>query len=348
MDKSCSSRFSFLCVLSVLCGVSLFLSACDRQAAPGGSAANSAVKLQLNWLPEPQFGGFYAAKSSNYAREHELTIDVVKGGPGTPTVQMVAAGTVPFGVASADEVIISRTNGSEVIALYAVYQTNPQGIMVHAARKYTKIDDIFKNDGTLAMQKGLPYALFLEKKFGFDKLKIVPSPGGDLSAFRTDANYSMQCFVTSEPLTAKKAGLDAQAFLIADAGYNPYTTVLVTTEKYLKLHRDVVDQVVAAVSEGWQTYLNDPAATNAEMRKLNPTMDEQTFADSAEAQKPLIMPAGMSQNDVGTMTRQRWQTLINQLFDLNVIINMPSATDCFVAPAPAASRPRPTGAATQP
>ena len=100
--------------------------------------------------------------------------------------------------------------------------------MAHASRGLKHIGDIFAQPGTVAMQKGLPYASFLEKKLGFDKVKIVPSPGGDLSAFRADSNYTMQFFVTSEPLAATKAGLDAQTFLIAEAGYNPYTTVLVT------------------------------------------------------------------------------------------------------------------------
>ena len=38
-------------------------------------------------------------------------------------------------------------------------------------------------EGTLAIEHGLPYARILEKKYGFDHVKIVPSPGGDISAF---------------------------------------------------------------------------------------------------------------------------------------------------------------------
>src|ERR1041385_6147892 len=127
--------------------------------------------------------------------------------------------------------------------------------MTRASRGLKEISDIFKNPGTLAMQKGLPYASYLEKKYGFDKLRIVPSPFGDLSKYRTDENYAMQCFVTSEPLAAKKTGIEPQTFLIADAGWNPYTTVLATRDDYLAAHPDVVKAMVESVREAWRAYL---------------------------------------------------------------------------------------------
>ena len=69
----------------------------------------------------------------------------------------------------------------------------------------------------------------------------------DVSAFRADPKFTMQCFVTSEPIAAKKAGLDVQTFLVAEAGYNPYTTVLVTRGDYRQKNPKVVQSMIAAV-----------------------------------------------------------------------------------------------------
>jgi NitT/TauT family transport system substrate-binding protein len=300
----------------------------DESGSPVGDRPN--VTLQLNWKPEPQFGGFYAMKLEKYDASRNVDVDVEPGGVGTPTVQMVAAGKVPFGVVSADELVIARSNGADVVALFAVYQTNPQGLMAHASRGFKQIGDVFAQGGTVAMQRGLPYAAFLEKKFGFDKVRVVPSPGGDLSAFRSDPNYTMQCFVTSEPLAAKKAGLDVQTFLVADGGYNPYTTVLVTRGDYLQQNPDVVKNVVAAVKQGWESYLRDPNPANAEMGKLNESMDAETFTAAAEAQRPLIETAETKSAGIGSMTRERWQALCEQLKDLKVVENPPKAEECFV------------------
>src|ERR1700722_13721293 len=102
------------------------------------SCAKSArTKLALDWKPEPEFGGFYAAPYS----KHGLDVDILPGGAGTPTVQMIGAGSVDFGIVSADEIILARSHGNDVVALFAVYQDNPTGIMAHASRNLTSIGD---------------------------------------------------------------------------------------------------------------------------------------------------------------------------------------------------------------
>jgi NitT/TauT family transport system substrate-binding protein len=319
---------SHLRASAFICGFIFLVLGCSEAESTSGGPPK--VTLQLNWKPEPQFGGFYAAKE--LAAKHNLAIDIVPGGVGTPTVQMVAAGKVPFAVVSADEVVISRANGADVVALFAVYQTNPQGLMTHAKRGFKSIGDIFSHPGTVAMQRGLPYASFLERKFGFDKVKIVPSPGGDLSAFRNDPSFTQQCFVTSEPIAAKRLGLDVQTFLIAEAGYNPYTTVLVTRGDYRQKNPQVVQSMIAAVRDGYRAYLDDPAKTNATMQQLNPSMDAETFTAAAEAQRPLIETDETKQWGLGAMTLERWATLCKQLVELKVVDTAPAAADCFVAP----------------
>jgi NitT/TauT family transport system substrate-binding protein len=87
--------------------------------------------------------------------------------------------------------------------------------------------------------------------------------------------------------------------------------------------------MVQAVREGWEAYLSDPAATNALMAKLNPTMDAQTFIESADAQKPLIAGDASNPAPLGSMTEARWQTLIQQLVELKVIDKPVPADQCF-------------------
>ena len=185
------------------------------------------------------------------------------------------------------------------------------------------IADVFRG-GTLAIDRGLPYARILEKKYGFDKVKIVPSPNGDISAFLHDPKFEQQCFVTSEPLAARHAGVPVKVFPVSDSGYNPYTTVLATRGN--PQHREYTRALamIAAIREGWQTYLASPAATNAKMHALNPSMDLATFAEVADAQKPYIEAP-----ELGTMATARWETLIAQLKDLGDIPETILADKCF-------------------
>lgn len=323
----------YLITLLLIC---FSLTGCKKDEKPADGAgtgtgeAPAQVVLQLNWKPEPQFGGFYAGNALQIFSKHGLNVDVREGGAGAPTIQMLAANQVAFGIVSADEIITARSKGNDVVALFAVYQTCPQGLMTRKSRGFKDIGDIFKVPGTVAMERGLTYALMLERKYGFDKVKIVPSPRSNLSVYQSDENYAMQCFVTSEPLAAKKAGApEPQTFLIADAGYNPYTTVLAINGARLKENPALAKRMVDAVRESWQAYLSDPALTNTAMHELNPTMDLPTFADSAKVQMPLIETADTKTAGLGAMNDARWQTLIDQMLEFKAIDSAVKPQDCY-------------------
>src|SRR5947209_3140661 len=114
-----------------------------------GSGATK-VMLTLDWKPEPEFGRFYAAQQARAFAQNGLDVTIKSAGAGAPTWQLVATGQTTFATTAADQVLIARSRGADVVALFAVYQTMPLGIMTHASRGFKKIDDVFTNPGTLA------------------------------------------------------------------------------------------------------------------------------------------------------------------------------------------------------
>lgn len=303
------------------------LAGCDSASSQQSADGKRKVKLQLYWKPEPQFGGFYEAQRIGAFARRGLDVEIVPGGAGEPSEAIVGAGRAEFGLSSADQVLISRARGNNLVAVFTTYQVNPQAIMAPANRGLRRLDDVFAS-GTLAIEQGKPFSLYLQKKYGFDRLQVVPSPFGDLSEFRSRNDYAMQCFITSEPLMARRAGIEPSVFLIADSGFNPYVGLVIAGESFVANNRKLVDDFVAAIEEGWSSYLADPAPANEMMRKLNPTMDEQTFRESAEAQKPLVL--GSPAVRVGSMTRDRWTLLASQLVDLGLIPASVEPDKCYL------------------
>jgi len=215
-----------------------------------------------------------------------------------------------------------------VVALFAVYQVNPQGIMVHPERGFKSIADVFNAPGTLAIQSGSPHALFLQSQFPRYKVTLVPYAGG-VATFLVDANYSQQCFVTSEPLIARRKGKPTQSFLIADTGFKPYGTVVIARRQYVEKNQKETRDLIDAVREGWIEYLRAPDKANNTMVKLNPAMDEVSMKEAAEVQKLFIIDAGAPTQELGKMTMERWRTLVNQLYDLKLIKTKPAAEKLF-------------------
>ncbi|HMI88970.1 MAG TPA: ABC transporter substrate-binding protein [Polyangiaceae bacterium] len=297
-------------------------------SAGGESAAGTKLKLVLNWVPEPEFGGFYAARDGGAYRRQGFEVEVIGGGAGVPVVQMVATGRVHFGTIGADELLTARAHGADVVAVFATFQTSPQAIMVHASRNLTSLAEVFRS-GTLAIEPGMAYAAYLKQKFRWENVQVVPYDGG-VARFLADPSFAQQCYVTSEPIAAKKQGGDPQVFLVADAGYNPYTTVVVTRRELVEQKPEMVAAFVAATAEGWKNYLTDPRPTNQVLARLNPSMDAATLEAAVEAEKPLIATEQTKQLGLGSMSAERWATLARQLEELKLIDRAPPTTDLFV------------------
>ena len=154
----------FVSNLSLLVFLAMALATFSVKAETA-TADPKSYKLALNWVPEPQFGGFYQALIDDEFKKAGLTIEILPGGSGTPTVQMLTKGVVDFAIVSAEEIIISNDKNMKntVLGIFAAFQKNPQIIMTHEERKFKNIGDVLTNDGFLAWQKGLSYSLFLQK-----------------------------------------------------------------------------------------------------------------------------------------------------------------------------------------
>ncbi|MBL7542392.1 MAG: ABC transporter substrate-binding protein [Bdellovibrionaceae bacterium] len=295
---------------------------------PTEPSVGRVYKLALNWVPEPQFGGFYQALIDDEFKKQGLNVEIIPGGSGTPTVQMLTKGVVDFAIVSAEEILISNDKNlkNPAVGVFATFQKNPQIIMTHEERKFKSIGDVLTNEGYLAWQKGLSYSLFLQKKYPHSKVKMVPYLGG-LAQFQKDKLLSQQGFITSEPIAASDLNIAVSTFLVADEGFNPYTTVLSVRKDFQKANSDVIKKIHHAVTNGWASYLKNPEKANAYMSKLNLGMKPETFKKSADAQIPLIQTA----EGLGKMSESRWSTLIQQMKDLGLVKNKLKAENQFIS-----------------
>lgn len=293
-------------------------------------AITTKTKLALNWKAEPEFGGFYTAKINQAYQKYNIETEILQGGAGTPTVQMIASGQADFGIVSGDEIAIARSKGADVVALFAVFQKSPYAFMLHEESPVKDIKGLFESNATISVVKGLPYVTYLEKKFGFKKVKLVPYTGG-ITNFLNDKNFVQQCFVSSEPLLAAKQGVKTKTFLVADTGFNPYTVVMATNGALLKKNPELVKGMIKAVKEGWEAYLKDPKPTHEFIAKLNPTMTMEAMTEIHKVEATLIENEDTKKHGLGYMTENRWKELAAQLKDLGLTEKAIPAKDLFLA-----------------
>ncbi len=309
-------RVAILCVLLAVFG-------CKK--APQSNLQKT--RIQLNWVPEPEFGGIYAAREIGAFQRQGLEVEILAGAAGTPVIQIVASGQADFGVVGADDVVLARARGIDIVAVFASFQHSPLGVMVHKDRGLEKLEDL--KSGTLAIEPGLPFGQWIKKKYGFAGVTIVPYDGG-VAKFLTDPLYAQQCYVTAEPIAVRRRGKEAKVFAARETGFDPYANVIVIKGGTLKARMPLVRAFIAATAEGWKSYLESPRATNAVMAKLNTGMDLDTFDEAARTQEPLVRGEGA----LGAMTEARFKELGEQLTELGTIPKPPLASDCYWEPRP--------------
>ena len=71
------------------------------------------VQLALNWFPEAEHGGYYAALVHGYYADEGFDVEIIPGGPGAPVIQEVVVGRVGFGVVNADQILLGRAEARD-------------------------------------------------------------------------------------------------------------------------------------------------------------------------------------------------------------------------------------------
>ncbi|MBP1976177.1 ABC transporter substrate-binding protein [Cohnella thailandensis] len=297
-------------------------SSASPSASPSDSPSPAASEVKLtkvsqvtNWFAEPEHGGQYAALSKGFYEEAGLDMTIQSGGPGISSTQIVASGKAEFGMGQADEILLARESGIPLVAVAAIFQKNPQGIMYHKG-KYKDISEL--NGHKVYVGSGVAYWEYLKKAYKLDKVEEMKYTGS-LANFVADPEAATQIYVTSEPFTMQQEGVDVEYFLNYDLGYKQYGNILYTTEDYLEKHPDIVKAYVEASIKGWNYYKDNSEEINKVMQEKNPDLKLEAMAYGAQAQEPLIYGGDAEANGVGYMSKEIWEGLQKQLVDIGIL-----------------------------
>jgi len=275
---------------------------------PEGTPELVKVRLALNWFPEPEFGGFYEGVLGGHYEQVGLDVDVIPGGPGAPTLEQLGTGKVEVAVSAADDLLLKRSRGLKVVGVWPAFQLAPNGLMAHASGP-SSFDDI--SGGQIAIELGSPLQTFLWKTRGWDgKVSAVPYSGA-IGAFLADESFIQQAYITREPCLAEAQGAQVNFLKAADAGWNPYGTLVAFSDP----PPEWADEFVQATQAAWEAYLLEPQRANAEISRLNDQMKPELLDCITAKQTPFITGS----DGLGAMTKERWDAMAASLVDLELL-----------------------------
>lgn len=275
------------------------------------------VAVQLNWYPEAEHGGVYQAQATGLYKAASLAVEIRPGGRATPVGPELSMGRCEFAFANADDVVLFRQQGADVVAVLAAMQNHPRCILVRADSGVERLEDL--KGMTLQRQAGRPFLAFLEKRKLLEGVRQVPYNGSVADLVRSP-DVAIQAYSFAEPLLAQQQGVEVRTLMISDLGWNPYSSVLVTTGELIRRRPERVRAMVQATQRGWQSYLTDPVPGNRLILEANQHgMTAETLQFGAAQLRELAMPPGTPIEQVGRMSLDRWTTLVQQMADLDLV-----------------------------
>jgi NitT/TauT family transport system substrate-binding protein len=162
----------------------------------------------------------------------------------------------------------------------------------------------------------------MRREFGFREEQTKPYTFNP-QPFLADKNTAMQGYVTSEPYAIEtQARFKPKIFLLADQGFDTYSTLIETRRDLVEKNPDLVRRFVEATIIGWYNYVyGDNAAANALIKKDNPEMTDALIAYSVARMKEYgIVDSGDSlQLGVGAMTDARVQSFFDKMVRAGVV-----------------------------
>jgi len=87
----------------------------------GGGGAKKKVTLQLKWVTQAQFAGYYAAKAKGYYDEEGLDVNIKVGGPSITPEQVVLGKQAEFGIDWLPSLLAARDNGQDLVNIAQVF-----------------------------------------------------------------------------------------------------------------------------------------------------------------------------------------------------------------------------------
>ncbi len=292
-------------------------------AAPALAQQLDKVRFGTNWVAEPEHGGFYQALADGTYRQYGLEVTIVPGGPQVNNRILLPVGRLDFFMsANLLQAFDAVAQKVPTISVAAMFQKDPQVLIAHPDTGVENFEDLKKLTLFVSNEGVATYFQWMKSEFGFSEAKVKPYTFNP-QPFLADKNSAMQGYVTSEPYAIEQqGGFRPKIFLLADYGFDTYSTLIETRRDLVENKPDLVRRFVEASILGWYHFLyDDNAPARALIRKDNPEMTDALIAYSVENLKRYgIVDSGDTLKlGIGAMTDARVQSFFDKMARAGVV-----------------------------
>jgi len=224
--------------------------------------AKDKIILQLSWLHQFQFAGYYIAKQRGYYKDAGIDVDIKEFQFGMNLSTVLEENKADFAIGRSS-LLIDKEEGKDVVALFSAFQDSPLILLTREDDNIKKLSD-FKNKRIMitddAKSTASILAMLSSKKIYIEDLKIQKHSFNldDLISYKTDA---MASYISNEPIRLDDKGIKYRIFDPKNYDFNFYSDILYTSSSFIKKNPELTKAFYEASIKGWKYAFNNIGKT---------------------------------------------------------------------------------------
>ena len=319
--------FALLAVLGMV------LAACS--STPAASSVKTPIRLQLQWFPQAQFAGYFAALDKGYYADEGLDVTILPGAVDIVPATVVAGGKAEFGISWVPRMLAPRESGADMQVIGQVFQRSATTQVSFKSTGINTVSD-FKGKKIGSWGFGNEFELLAGmRKAGLDPDKdvtVVPQQF-DMNAFvggQIDAAQAMtyneyaQVLETKNPKTGQLfTAADLNVIKWEDQGTSMLQDAIFTAEGWLAKsgNEDIAVKFLKASFRGWAFCRDNSAECVDIVVKHDAKLPKGHQTWQLNEVNALIWP---SPNGIGIMDQAAFDRTVKISIDSKVLKAAPS------------------------
>jgi len=275
-------------------------------------AAQTKVTLQLKWLPQSQFAGYYVAVAKGYYKAEGLDVTLLPGGADIIPEQQVYNGVADIGVTWVSSLLKYQEKGWGFVQIAQPFQKSAM-LLVSKAKTGIKTPKDLKGKKIGSWFGGNEYELYaLLEANGLDKDKDVKLVQQDytMDQLKNDSIDAAGAMTYNEYGLLLEAGYKASDLAVIDmndAGVAMLEDNLFVTSKWAKANGDTLVKFLKATTKGWADVVKDPEGAGKIVFEADKSVSLAHQVYMAKEVAKLVAPAGFDVKKIGYTDAKAFQ-----------------------------------------
>lgn len=253
-QNSSVGKWAVVILLALLAVGALYVY--NNRSAKGEDEKTDKIVLQLKWVPQAQFAGYFVAKEKGYYADENLEVKIKSGGVGINPVDVLIADDADIAVAWTGNVLPAIAKGEDLVNIGQGLQRTG---MVLVAKKSSGIETPADIKGKkIGVWPGgnetEPFAFIAKQNLDRDKDVTIVSQAFDMNQLLNDEIDLASAMKYNELELVYESGLkpeDLTIFDLEDSGAGMLQDGLFVRRDYLDENRDVLIRFLRASMRGW-------------------------------------------------------------------------------------------------